>query len=171
MAILLEGYSLVFRIDAIEQKYPGGTHGLVYDWNNGSWCSDGSLGRISYYAKDDAFCCLLALADRGLNIASTHAEDVALILHGGHPWAPCLWAEVETTPSGFVYCAHISDKPERIFFPGYFRRDWSLAHYAIQDEAVLARDVAPVIRSARGATYRDARLDKTFRGPGFLSRH
>ena len=70
MAILLEGYSLVFQIEAVEQKYPGGTHGLVYDWNNGSWCSDGSIGRLSYYGKDDAFCCYVTLADRGLDIGT-----------------------------------------------------------------------------------------------------
>ena len=137
MAILLEGYSLVFRIEAVDQKYPGDVHRLVYDWNNGSWCSDGSLGRLSYYSKDDAFCCFLALADRGLDIESTHAEDVAFIQHGGQPWAPCLWAEVETSPSGFVYCSHISDKPEKIVFPRYFRHDWSLAHYATEDEDVI----------------------------------
>lgn len=171
MAILLEGYSLVFQIEAVEQKYPGGTQGLVYDWNNGSWCSDGSIGRLSYYGKDDAFCCYVTLADRGLDIGTTHAKDVALVLQGGHPWAPCLWAGVETTPSGFVYCTHLSDKSERVVFPKYFRREWSLAHYAAQEEEVLARDVAPVARTAGVAMYRDDRLDRTFRGPGFLSRH
>jgi hypothetical protein len=85
--------------------------------------------------------------------------------------APCLWAEVETTPSGFVYCTHVSEKPERIVYPGYFRRDWSLADYAAQDEAVLASDIITNVQSTAGATYRDARLNKTFRGPGFLSRH
>lgn len=171
MAILLEGYSLVFRIEAVDQKCPGGIHGLIYDWNNGSWCSDGTIGRLSYYTKDDAFCCYVAVADRGLDIGTTYAEDVALVLHGGHLWAPCLWVEVETTPAGFVYCSHVSDKSERVVLPKYFRHEWSLAHYAAQDEAVLARDVAPVGGSAGGATYRDERLDRTFRGPGFLSRH
>jgi len=171
MGLLLEGYSLVFQIEAIEQKYPGGTHGLVYDWNNGSWCSDGSIGRLSYFAKDDAFCSYAALADRGLDIGTTHAEDVALFLHGGHAWMPCLWAEAETTPAGFVYCSHLSDESERVVLPRYFRHEWSLAHYAVKDEAVLARDVAPVFRSAVSAIYRDARLDRTFHGPGFLSRH
>ena len=171
MAILLEGYSLVFRIETVKQKYPGGTHGLVYDWNNGSWCSDGLIGRLSYYGKDDAFCCYSALADKGLAIGTTYAKDVALFLHGGRPWAPCLWAEVEMSPSGFVYCMHLSDKSEKIVYPRYFRHGLSLAHYAAQDEAVLARDVTPIVRSAGIATYRDERLDRTFRGPGFLSRH
>ncbi|MCL4745766.1 MAG: hypothetical protein KJZ83_10145 [Burkholderiaceae bacterium] len=171
MGILLEGYSLVFQIEALDQKYPGGTNGLVYDWNNGSWCSDGTIGRLSYYRKDDAFCCFVAQADRGLRIEATHAADVAIFLHGGHPWAPCLWAEVETTPAGLVYCSHVSDKSERIVLPKYFRHEWSLASYATQDEAVVARNVVPLIRSARGATYRDERLDRTFRGPGFLARH
>ena len=171
MAVLLEGYSLVFHIEAIERKYPGGVHRLVYDWNNGSWCSDGRIGRLSYYGKDDAFCCYAALADSGLHIGTTHAEDVALVLHGGNLWKPCLWAEVETTPVGFVYCIHLSDKTDKIVFPGYLSREWSLAHYATQDEDVLARDVTPVVRSAGVAMYRDARLERTFRGPGFLSRH
>lgn len=171
MPILLEGYSLVFQIDAVERKYPGGTHGLAYDWNNGSWCSDGSIGRLSYYGKDDAFCCYVALADWGLHIGTTHAEDVALVLHGGHPWAPFLWAEVQTTPAGFVYCTHHDDKTEKIVFPRYLSREWSLAHYATEDEDVIARDVTPVVRSAGVATYHDARLDRTFRGQGFLTRH
>lgn len=171
MPILLEGYSLVFQIESVEQKYPGGTQGLVYDWNNGSWCSDGRIGRLAYYEKNDAFCRYLAIAGSGLDIGTTHAKDVALILHGGHPLVPCLWAEVETTPNSFVYCTHILDESERIALPKYFRRDWSLAHYAAQDEAVLTRDVAPLARSSGLATYRDDRLHRTFSGPGFLSRH
>lgn len=171
MAILLEGYSLVFQIEAIERKYPGGARRFVYDWNNGSWCSDGKIGRLSYYEKGDAFCCYVALADSRLRIGTTHAEDVALVLHGGNLWKPCLWADVETTPAGFVYCTHLSDKTEKIVFPRYLSREWSLAHYATQEEDVLARDVTPVVRSAGVATYHDARLDRTFRGPGFLSKH
>jgi hypothetical protein len=159
MAILLEGYNVVFQIEAVDQKYPGGLHGLICDWNNGSWCSDGSIGRFSYYGKDDAFCCFIALAEMGLEIGTAYTMDVALILQGGHPWAPCLWADVKTTPAGFVYCRHISDKSERIVPPKYFRHEWSLAHYATQDEAVLARDVAPVARTAGYAIYRDVLLD------------
>lgn len=171
MGILLEGYSLVFQIEALERKYPGGMCGLVYDWNNGSWCSDGTIGRISYYDKDDAFCCFVALADRGLEIGTTYAKDVSLFLHGGYPRTPCLWAKTESTRAGFLYCSHICDKSERIFLPKYFRHEWSLAHYAAQDEVVLDRNVTPLVKSATGATYRDARLDRTFQGPGFLSRH
>lgn len=171
MGILLEGYSLVFQMEAVDHRYPGGMHGLVYDWNNGSWCSDGRIGRLSYYGKNDAFCCYVAMADSGLDVGTTHAEDVALILHGGHPLVPCLWADVETTPSGFIYCTHLSDETEKIVLPKYFRHEWSLAHYAAVNEAILARDVTPIVRSAGVATYRDSRLDKTFSGPGFLSRH
>ena len=171
MAILLEGYSLVFQIETIECKYPGGTLGLIYDWNNGSWCSDGTLGRLSYYTKDDAFCCLLGLADRGLEIDITHAEDIAFVLHGGHPWMPCLWMDIEVTPSGFIYCSHITENVEKVVFPKYFRRELSLAHYASKDETVLTRDVSPIARSTTSATYLNSRLNKTFQGPGFLARH
>lgn len=171
MALLLEGYSLVFQIEAVERKYPGGLPGLVYDWDNGSYCADGRIGRLSYYGKEDAFCCDGALADGGLDIESTHAEDVALVMHGGHPWVPCLWMEVDMTPAGFVYCTHVSDLSERVAFPKYFRREWSLAHYASQDEARVVRDVSPVVRSSNVTMYHDARLERMFQGPGFLSRH
>lgn len=73
--------------------------------------------RLSYYGKDDAYCCYVALAYSRLHIGTTHAEDVALVLHGGHLLAPCLWAEVQTTPSGFMYCPHLDDKTGKIVFP------------------------------------------------------
>lgn len=173
MAILLEGYSLVFEIEKIEQKYPGGLRGLVYEWNNGSWCSDGYIGRFSYYTKDDAICCLLALSDRGLELEVTHAEDVALVLHGGHPWVPCLWLDIDMTPSGFMFCKHIEDPAEggKIASPKYFSQDLSLAHYASKDECVLETDVQLVSRSGTAATFRDTKLDRVFQGPGFLPRH
>lgn len=88
-----------------------------------------------------------------------------------HPWVPCLWMDIEVTPSGFIYCSHITENVEKVVSPKCFRRELSLAHYASKDETVLARDVSPIARSTTSATYLDSRLNKTFQGPGFLARH
>lgn len=48
MTILLEGKSLVFANEVLDNQYPGGTLGFRSTWDNGSFCTDGTISRISF---------------------------------------------------------------------------------------------------------------------------
>lgn len=171
MTILLEGCSLVFELATLETKYRGGVLGFIWDWDNGSWCTDEVLGRVAYYSENDALFCAMALEDVGLKVGERYAEDVAIFLHGGRPLRPSLWAEVKIVNDRFSTCDHTNGRSGNIKLPRYFSKELSLAHYAALDFESLKKLVVPVGRKGNVTLYKDLRSDKTFLGPGQLSKH
>jgi len=43
-----------------------GLLGFRIAWDNGSYCSDGTVCRIAYFETDDAMCAVMAMPDYGL---------------------------------------------------------------------------------------------------------
>lgn len=171
MTILLEGCSLVFELERLEAKYSGGVLAFLWDWDNGSWCCDEFVGRLSYYSHGEAMFCASALGDQGIHMGKRYAEDIAIVMQGQRPLLPCLWAEVQIIGNRFCTCTHMNSEAETIKLPRYFRRDLSLAHYATLDSASLNKTVMPIGRRGKTTLYKDLQLDKVFPGPGQLSRH
>ena len=171
MTILLEGCSLVFDLKALETKYPGGVVAFLWGWDNGSWCSDQFVGRLSYYSHSEAVFCASSLGDQGIHVGKKYAEDIAIVMQGQRPLLPCLWAEVQIVGDRFCTCTHMDGAVENIKLPRYFRRDLSLAHYATLDSASLKKSVIPIGRRGKSTFYKDMQSDRAFPGPGQLSRH
>jgi hypothetical protein len=112
MTILLEGMSLIFENRVLNERYPGGDKGFRLTWDNGSFCTDGTISRLSFFESNDGFCTLLSLPSFGLNVSSTVATDEAVFMHGGRPWAPCLWLETSPISDDHMSCwGNPPDKP------------------------------------------------------------
>ena len=171
MAVLLEGYSIVFDNEVLEEKYPGGVVGLRADWNNGSWCSDGALSRIAYFDAEDIYCCMMGLLDKGLACQNKFAEDFAVYYPSGRPALPCLWADVEESLEGLPICYLIEEKIGKIAVPEYYQRNISLAHYSNQGEKEIKATLSRISHQGSYALYQDALSSKTFRGPAAIVRH
>lgn len=172
MAVLLEGVSLVFENEVLERKYPGGVLGFRANWSNGSFCSDGTVSRIAYFETDDAFCTLMAMPDYGLDVSTEFAADVAVFIHGGAAWTPCLWLETSHAPESFQVCWHVTEEQgERFAVPKYFRRDSCLARYRSLDELAIRKRLKLVGEENGEALYRDQKLGTLLCGPNPLSRH
>jgi hypothetical protein len=171
MAILLEGVSLVFENKVLERKYPGGVLGFRAAWDNGSYCSDSTVSRIAYFETRDAYCSLAALQDHGLEVPSHFAADVAVFGHGGTPWVPCIWLQVDRDPDDLQICWHVTEEQGKLAVPRYFRRDVSLAGYGILGESTIGKRLARVGGKNGMSIYRDRESGVVMYGPRPLCRH
>ena len=69
--------SLVFENRVLDERYAGGTREFRRTWDNGSFCTDGTISRLSFFESDDGFCTLMSLPSFGLEVSSIFATDVA----------------------------------------------------------------------------------------------
>lgn len=53
MAVLVEGISVIVRINAIEEKYPGGLESFEKECPNETFCADGELARVGFMTPAD----------------------------------------------------------------------------------------------------------------------
>jgi hypothetical protein len=53
MAVLVEGISVVVRLDAIQQKVPGGWNAFKDHVLNKTLCADNELARVGFMTPDD----------------------------------------------------------------------------------------------------------------------
>lgn len=175
MTVLLEGVSLVFENDVLDAQCPGGVFGFRAAWDNGSFCTDGTVSRISFFETADAFCALVAMPNYGLEVSTNFAADVAVFLYGGNLWAPCLWLEtssVTSAKSEMPVCWHVAEeRGGRFAVPKYFRPNASLACYGHLDEAAIMSKVTRVGEKNGVSLFRDEISNHVFSGPGPLRRH
>ena len=172
MTVLLEGMSLVFENHVLNERYPGGTKGFRLAWDNGSFCTDGTISQLSFFESEDGFCTLMSLPAFGLEVSSTAATDVAVFMHGCRPWAPCLWLETSVVGDAHSCCWHFTEKREdRMSVPPYFRPAVGLSARWHLDEIEI-RKIVRRDGALRGvALFRDLGTIKVFGGPGPLIRH
>jgi hypothetical protein len=172
MTILLEGMSLIFENRVLNERYPGGDRGFRLTWDNGSFCTDGTISRLSFFESDDGFCTPLSLPSFGLEVSSTVATDVAVFMHGGRPWAPCLWLETSSVTDDHMSCWHIEKKREgRLSVPLYFRPDAGLSAFGHLDEHEVRRLITRDGVKDGVSLFRDLGTNKVFGGPGQIMRH
>ena len=172
MTLLLEGVSLVVANKVLEVKFPGGLHGFRATLDNGSFCTDGKISRISFFEPDDALCTLMAMPDYGLELSPNSSTDVAAFLYGGVSWPPCRWLESSFEQGELPVCWHVTDeRASRIAVPDYFRQSATLARYGhLDEEAIMAR-VTRMGEKHGVSLFRDEESNHVFAGPGRLRRH
>jgi hypothetical protein len=172
MTILLEGMSLVFENRVLKERYPGGSKSFRLTWDNGSFCTDGTISRLSFFESDDGFCTLLSLPSFGLEVSSTLATDVAVYMHGCRPWAPCLWLETSPVSDEHSCCWHFAEKREdRMSVPPYFQPMAGLSARGHLDERELRGSIKRVGVKNGISFFRDLKTNKVFGGPSALVRH
>ena len=98
MALLLEGMTLVFENVILEAKHPDGLYGFISNWDNGSFCTDGTISKISFFEVDDGLDVLMAMPSMGLELGIEYAADVAVFMHGGGLRSPCMSNSMQYFP-------------------------------------------------------------------------
>jgi hypothetical protein len=127
--------------------------------------------RIAYYETDDAMCAVMAMSDYGLKISTRFAVDVAVFLHGGPLWMPCLWLDARQESGNVRACWHISEAAGRIAVPKYFRQESNLTQYCQLDEVAISERLEQIGRYKDLGFYRDAKSRAVVFGPSPLCRH
>jgi hypothetical protein len=172
MTVLLEGMSLVFENRVLDKRFSGGTKGFRMTWDNGSFCTDGTISRLSFFESNDGFCMLMAMPTYGLEVSTQFAIDVGVVLHGGRPWAPCLWLEISAENDGRWCCwSTAKGRSDQIFVPSYFRPGQGLASFGHMDEDDMRKGVVRAGEADGVSLFRDQVTSDIFGGPRPLRRH
>jgi hypothetical protein len=172
MTVLLEGMSLVFENRVLNERYPSGVNGFRLMWDNGSFCTDGTISRLSFFESDDGFCTLMSLPSFGLEVSSRVATDVAVFMHGCRLWAPCLWLEASEEGDHHPCCWHFAEKREsRMSVPPYFQPGVGLSTRGHLDEREMRKTIMRDGEMNGVSLFRDLGTNKVFGGPGPLTRH
>ena len=106
MAVLIEGLSVVIRVDAIESQYPGGWEAFKANAPNATFCSDREVVRVGFMAPWDTRAFVESLEHLGLvYLEGGMARDLVVVDQLKGPAAPC-----ETIECGYMF---LEDDPER----------------------------------------------------------
>ena len=101
MAVLIEGISVLVRVQTLADRHAGGWERFVAEVPNKTLCADAELARVGFLMPDEARDYCLHLEQRGLTALDSAGAslDIAVVdqLHG--PLAPCPWLEL-----GVVSC-------------------------------------------------------------------
>lgn len=95
MAVLIEAFSVVTRIESIEQKYPGGIDGFRQSCPDGTFCIDNSIvSRIGFATLGDADDFAFSLIELGFSYVVNKAfGEIAVLDQFDGLVIPCPWLE------------------------------------------------------------------------------
>jgi len=94
MAVLVEAISVIVRIDAIHEKYPGGWEAFREAVPNRTLCADGEVARVGFMAPPNAEAFVGHLERSGLQfLEEGKSVDIVVVDQMMGPVCPCNWAE------------------------------------------------------------------------------
>jgi hypothetical protein len=94
MAVLVEGISVVVRMEAIREKVPGGWIAFKDLIPNRTLCADDELARIGFMTPNDVKGFVSALEALGLKYRNEEsALDLVVVDQMRGPLVPCKWIE------------------------------------------------------------------------------
>lgn len=94
MAVLVEGISVVIRLDAVDRVVPDGREALKALIPNATFCSDGELARVGFLSPGDTEVFVDELKTHGLQfIVDGKCKDIAVVDQQRGLTVPCDWLE------------------------------------------------------------------------------
>jgi hypothetical protein len=92
MAVLVEGISVVIRVERIKGSARGGWEGFLATVPNRSLCTDGELARVGFMAREDVAAYLAQLQHAGLvHLLGGEAVDFVVVDQLRGPASRCDW--------------------------------------------------------------------------------
>lgn len=172
LALLLEGMTLVSENAILEAKHPDGLYGFIANSDNGSFCSDGTISKTSFFEVDDGLGVLLALPSMGLELGDKYAADVAAFMHGGGLRSPCIWLESKANSNGYTVCYHYAEEiGEVIAVPKHFKKQSTLSEFQDLNGDEITERVSRVGNNYGVALFQDNQSKNMIYGPKQLCRH
>ena len=171
MALLLEGMTLVFENVILEAKHPDGLYGFISNWDNGSFCTDGTISKISFFEGHDGLGVLMAMPSMGLELGDKYAADVAVFMHGGGLRSPCTWLESKTILNGYTACYHYAEEMGKIVVPRYFKKGSTLSKFQGLTGDEITERVSRAGNNGGDALFQDNKSKNMLYGPRQLYRH
>lgn len=105
MSVLVEAISVIVRNATLEASYPGGVAGYAADCPNGTFCSDGRLGRVGFLSAQDVRFFVDMLESHGMvHRRGLASIDIAVVDQNQGPDPGCLWLDFGRQPDGTACC-------------------------------------------------------------------
>ncbi len=94
MAVLVEGISVIVRLDRLQERYPGGREAFERRVPNNTFCCDDELARVGFVDPSEVRNFVDHLAESGLRyIVDGEAQDLVVADQQKGFMALCDWAE------------------------------------------------------------------------------
>jgi hypothetical protein len=131
MAVLVEGISVIVRVEAINERYRGGSTSFVLRVPNKTLCSDNEVARIGFMTPDDCKAFIDHLASMGIVfLRGGNAQDIVVADQLRGFTVPCEWADfgrIELNPSQTISAAQLKGTDSRqVFCPEGWKYEGSL---------------------------------------------
>jgi hypothetical protein len=94
VAVLVEGISVILRVDVLRERFPGGWEAFRAAVPNETMCADNEIVRVGFMMPADAEAYVNGLTEYDIRyVVDGKARDLVVAdqLHG--PMRPCDWAE------------------------------------------------------------------------------
>lgn len=131
MAVLIEAISVIVRIPAIQDKYPGGWESFRDAAPNQTLCADSQLARIGFMSPVDVESFVKKLEKYGLvYMKDGECEDIAVADQQRGFAVQCNWAEcgeVNIDGNSIKACRAIGDKSYQLMTPDGWKYEGSLS--------------------------------------------
>lgn len=131
MAVLVEGISVIARVPAIEERYPGGWEAFRDNAPNQTLCADNSLVRVGFMSPADVESFVKELEAKGLVfLADGETQDVAVADQQRGFSVKCDWAEcghVDIGGNRIMACRAVGDDSGQLMTPDGWRYEGSLS--------------------------------------------
>jgi hypothetical protein len=117
MAVLVEAISVIVRVQAIHDRYPGGWSAFVDNAPNKTLCSDNELVRIGFMNPDDCKLFVDSLERLGLTyLKDGQSHDIVIVDQNRGQTVPCGWLDygrIDIRPNQTVAAAQLKGTTSR----------------------------------------------------------
>jgi hypothetical protein len=162
MAVLVEAISVIVRIDAIHEKYPGGWENFREAVPNRTLCADGEVARVGFMTPPDAEAFVDDLEKSGLQyLEGGKSVDIVVVDQMMGPVCPCGWAQFGQAHLGdggnrITVCRMVGSELQQVVLPEGWRYEGSLSR---QFTLVPAENLGESMRFLRRHGGVDVYLD------------
>ncbi|KIX11525.1 hypothetical protein [Dethiosulfatarculus sandiegensis] len=150
MAVLIEGISVVIKVESIFSKYPGGWGQFKQEVPNKTLCSDNELARVGFMAPDDVRHYCNFLSTKGLiYLADGQAQDIVVADQIRGFTCKCTWAEFghvnlnDNSNQKITACRILNSDNYQVFIPVGWSYEHSLSkeHTFIENRNIKNRTI------------------------------
>jgi hypothetical protein len=131
MAVLVEAISVVVRIPAIQEKYPGGWGAFKKHSPNNTLCADPHLARLGFMIPTDVESFVKELENEGLVfVEGEKTIDIVIVDQYTGFTKSCDWAEfgsVDVEGNAVKACRAVEDKSGQLMLPDGWKFDGSIS--------------------------------------------
>jgi len=167
MAVLVEGISVIVKVSAVHEHFPGGWAAFRDSVPNATLCCDNELARIGFMAPDDTKAFVESLEGAGLvYLVDGNAQDIVVADQQRGFAAPCDWAEfgrinLDGEERKRVAACRLVGSTQQLFLPDGWSFDQSLSsQFSFVPEGFEAEFMDFVRRENNLEVYVDRRTGK-----------